>query len=280
MNRREARIRRDYLYRKSIEFEEQQKYEKKLKIKQALEQDKKLPHDLKKEAHLLQKDFMYDDYQQQNQDDEYSNCGEFPPRILITTSRDPSSRLSQFAKELKLLIPNSQRINRGRYQIDDIVRACRENNVTDLIIVNENKGNPDCMMVSHFPYGPTAYFSLSNVVLRHDIQEKSTMSTAYPHLIFDNFQTKLGKRVVQILKHLFPVVNDGKRVLTFANNMDYISFRHHVFYKHKRVEIAEVGPRFEMRVFKILMGTIEIKEADVEFALKPYQRTMRKRDLL
>ena len=34
-------------------------------------------------------------------------------RVLITTSRDPSSRLTQFAKELKLVFPNAQRINRG-----------------------------------------------------------------------------------------------------------------------------------------------------------------------
>ena len=34
-------------------------------------------------------------------------------RVLVTTSRDPSSRLTQFAKELKLVLPNAQRINRG-----------------------------------------------------------------------------------------------------------------------------------------------------------------------
>lgn len=33
--------------------------------------------------------------------------------MLITTSRDPSTRLVSFAKELKLVFPNSKRINRG-----------------------------------------------------------------------------------------------------------------------------------------------------------------------
>jgi hypothetical protein len=46
-------------------------------------------------------------------DDEYAHAGERDPKILITTSRDPSSRLTQFAKELKLVFPNAQRINRG-----------------------------------------------------------------------------------------------------------------------------------------------------------------------
>ena len=31
----------------------------------------------------------------------------------MTTSRDPSTRLTQFAKEMKLVIPNAQRLNRG-----------------------------------------------------------------------------------------------------------------------------------------------------------------------
>jgi len=51
------------------------------------------------------------------------------------------------------------------------------------------------MIVSHFPYGPTAYFTLNNVVLRHDIPDRGTVSEAYPHLIFNNFTTKLGTRV-------------------------------------------------------------------------------------
>jgi len=42
---------------------------------------------------------------------------------------------------------------------------------------------------------------------------------------------------------------DTKRTLTFVNEGDFISFRHHVFVKtsHKEVQLAEVGPRFEMR---------------------------------
>ena len=45
-------------------------------------------------------------------------------------------------------------------------------------------------------------------VLRHDIGEKKTVGTiseAYPHLILDKFSTKLGARVANILKFLFPM---------------------------------------------------------------------------
>jgi U3 small nucleolar ribonucleoprotein protein IMP4 len=106
-------------------------------------------------------------------DDEYGSAGVKDPKILITTSRDPSSRLTQFTKEMKLVFPNSQRINRGNHVMKEIVDACRANDVTDLIVLHEHRGVPDGMIVSHFPYGPTAYFSLHNVVLRHGKNEMS-----------------------------------------------------------------------------------------------------------
>ena len=53
----------------------------------------------------------------------------------------------------------------------------------------------DGLVVCHLPYGPTASFSLSNTVMRHDLPDVGTMSEAYPHLIFHNFKTNLGLRV-------------------------------------------------------------------------------------
>ena len=46
------------------------------------------------------------------------------------------------------------------------------------------------------------------------------MSEVYPHLVFDEFSTKLGERTKTILQHLFPVPkDDSKRVVTFANRL-------------------------------------------------------------
>lgn len=76
------------------------------------------------------------------------------------------------------------------------------------------------------PFGPTAYFALMNVVLRHDVEGAAHVSQQLPHLIFHNFTTKLGERVMNILKHLFPPAKEGStRVMTFANDNDFISFR-------------------------------------------------------
>jgi U3 small nucleolar ribonucleoprotein protein IMP4 len=95
---------------------------------------------LKQDAEDIRRELAYDEHNESAElsthiDDEYATAGVTDPKILITTSRDPSSRLLMFSKELRLIFPNSQRINRGGYVSKDIVDACKANEVTDLIIV-------------------------------------------------------------------------------------------------------------------------------------------------
>ena len=105
-----------------------------------------------------------------SQDDEYRWAGVADPKIALTTSRSPSPRLKNFASEMKHLIPNSSRMNRGSNDINQLVHFARQENFSDLIILHETRGRPDGMIVSHLPYGPTAYFTLYNVMLRRDIE--------------------------------------------------------------------------------------------------------------
>ncbi|CAL8145208.1 unnamed protein product [Prunus armeniaca] len=75
----------------------------------------------------------------------------------------------------------------------------------NVVLVHENRGVPDGLFIIHLPFGPTAFFELLYVVTRHDIKDKKAMGTmpqVYPHLILDNFTTKLGERIAKILKHL------------------------------------------------------------------------------
>lgn len=37
-----------------------------------------------------------------------------------------------------------------------------------MIIAHEHNGRPDGLIISHLPFGPTIYFGLSSVYLRHD----------------------------------------------------------------------------------------------------------------
>lgn len=186
-------------------------------------------------------------------------------------------------KEIQLLFPNAQRINRGKHEMKQLVDTCRANDVTDFIIVHEHRGVPDNLIICHLPHGPTAYFNISGVVMRHDVPNVGTMSEQKPHLIFHNFKTPLGERTVKILKHLFPVPkSDSKRVMTFANHDDFICFRHHTYkYVNKELEMKEVGPRFQLKLYQIKMGTLDaLDAADTEWVSRPYMNTAAKRRFL
>ena len=257
-------------------------------VRDALASGKPIPTHLRRsEAHLRSRDAFVDalhDAPTSHIDDEYANAAQNPPNIVITTSRHPSVKLSQFAKELRLLFPNARRLNRGGVVIADLVASCRANGVTDVLIAHETRGQPDGLIVSHLPHGPTAFFNLSNCVMRHDIDgDLPNVSEAYPHLIFHNFHTKLGLRVTQILKHLYPPPRiQTKRVITFANTDDNFSFRHHVYTKkgQDEVELEEVGPRFEMAVYQIRLGTVDQTHADDEWVLRPHMNSAKRRKLL
>ncbi|KAK9915490.1 hypothetical protein WJX75_009940 [Coccomyxa subellipsoidea] len=290
MIRRNARLRREYLYRKSLEGKERDEYERKRKIRTALEEGKPIPNELRKEEQALRRQVELEDdntaVPRTHIDDEYAHAGERDPKILITTSRDPSSRLTQFAKELKLVFPNAQRINRGGQIISELVETCRNHDFTDIVVVHEHRGEPDGMVVCHLPYGPTAFFGVYNTVLRHDIGEKKkvgTISEAYPHLIINNFSSKLGQRVGNILKYLFPCPkDDSKRVISLMNQSDYISFRHHTYEMPrgtKSVALTECGPRFELKIYQIRLGTLEQQHAENEWVLRAYTRSAKKAKL-
>lgn len=285
--RRNARERKEFLYRKSLENKDREEYERKQKLKRLIENGSKIPKELKHEEAALRREMDLLGSKaaelKSMQDDEYQLAGVDDPKLFLTTSSDPSSRLASFAKELKLIFPNCTRVNRGHLGISDLVELCRQNNVTDMIIVHETRGEPDGMIVSHLPYGPTAYFALYNTVLRHDIDTRKKMTLATPHLLFHNFGTPLGERVQTVLKNLFPPAKDDcVRTLTFYNKDDYISFRHHRVDKvdHRTVDLEEMGPRFEMKLFRIRLGALDQPEAKSEWELRPFMNSAKRRRFL
>ena len=105
-------------------------------------------------------------------DDEYANTLYSDPQLLLTTSRDPSNRLLQFTKELNILLPNTTRVNRGSTVLSELIELGLRKGVTDVVVLYEHRGQPDGLIISHLPVGPTLYFGLQNVVLRHDVGNK------------------------------------------------------------------------------------------------------------
>jgi U3 small nucleolar ribonucleoprotein protein IMP4 len=227
MIRKQARERRDYLYRRALTLRDAELADKRASLKASLASGKPLQRDVADDE-TLRADYKYDESradrtveEELGLDDEYAQLsGVVDPRILVTTSRDPSSRLGTFAKEIRLLLPTAIRLNRGNLILPNLVDSAKSSGLSDIVLLHEHRGTPTALTVSHFPHGPTASFSLHNVVLRADIPNsaRGTVSESYPHLIFEGFSTKLGQRVVQVLKHLFPpregTAKIGNRVVT------------------------------------------------------------------
>ncbi|KAJ0265585.1 IMP4 [Hirschfeldia incana] len=293
MYARNIRLRKQYLYINNLKGEERLLYEKKQKIREALQEGKPIPTELRNEEAKLRQEIDLEDLNTaevpgSHIDDEYAKAAEKDPKILLTTSRDPSAPLTRFVKELKIVFPNAKTMNRGSQVISEIIEMARSHDYSEVIFVTENRGRPDGLIVSHLPFGPTAYFQLLNVVTRYDIQSKKAMgkmSEQYPHVIFDNFTSQMGKRVASMLKHMFPVPKlDARRIVTFRNESDYISFRNHVYDKGeggpKSIELKEVGPRFEMRLYQVKLGTMEQEEAEMEWVLRPYMNSAKKRRII
>merc|ERR1712000_622092 len=274
--RKRQRQRKDYIYRRAVTLRDAEIAEKRSKLRASLASGKPLDPSIANDK-KLREDYKYDESKADlsandalDLDDEYAQLsGIVDPRVLVTTSRDPSTRLSSFAKEIRLLLPTSIRLNRGNLILPNLISSAQASGLSDIVLLHEHRGVPTALTLSHFPHGPTVSFSLHNVVLRHDIPNSSrgTVSESYPHLIFEGFTNK---------------TKVGSRVVTFKNIEDSIEVRHHVFVRtgYQSVELAEVGPRMTMRCFEIRGGTLENKDGDVEWRLNQYTRTSRKKDYL
>lgn len=316
MLKKNIRERKEYLYKRQEEIKSKLIQDKKDRLKKDIERNTNNNDDnddlensgkakafYKKNKQMInsmEADDMETELPYNVMDDEYKSGNYREPKVLITTSRSCSNRLHQFMQEMRIIIPNSYKLNRGNLVIKELVQIAKEKEFTDIILLHENRGQPDGLILTHLPYGPTIYFGLYNVVLRHDIREIGTVSEAYPHLVFDGFNSKLGNRVTEILKNIFPIPKlDSNKVMAFACKDDVISFRHHSFNKKNKsivnnvtntkadnecrpddVELVEHGPRFDMMPYQITLGTVDIQDAQKEWVIRPYINTAKKNNVL
>ena len=100
MIRRNIRLRKEYLYQKSQELKEQEKQDKRVKMQNAIDQDKAVPTELRKERDVVSHDLALADKNtivaRSHIDDEYEEAKYRNPKLLVTTCRNPSQRLVTF----------------------------------------------------------------------------------------------------------------------------------------------------------------------------------------
>lgn len=79
------------------------------------------------------------------------------------------------------MFPGAQRMNRGNHEIKTLVHACKANNVTDLVIIHETRGQPGitmfyylisicfykCVCTVYKDPGSVLYFVVNGTVLNY-----------------------------------------------------------------------------------------------------------------
>lgn len=225
-------------------------------------------------------------------DDEFAPyfADQVRPKILVTTRPRPSHNLFYFIADLQMLIPQLFYYPRKSYSIKEICTFCTNRNFTHLMVLSEKSKVCNGMTISHLrssedglAAGPTAFFKVTNVVTAQNLPNHGNKTSHIPELNLFGFGTRLGHRVGRFLGSVFPhnTQLEGRQVVTFHNQRDYIFVRHHryVFYegkqldeekKHKktRARLQELGPRFTLKLRWLQEGTFDTQFGEYEWIHK------------
>lgn len=92
-------------------------------------------------------------------------------------------------------MPSCYYWERKEYTIKEICEHAPERNYTDVMIFRENRRKINELILIHLPYGPTAIFKVSSVILRKDIYHHGNPTDHFPEIILNNFNTNVGRRI-------------------------------------------------------------------------------------
>jgi ribosome production factor 1 len=237
-------------------------------------------------------------------DDEFASYfeSETPPKVMVTTRPRPSQKLFFFIADLQRLIPGLHFYPRKHFSLKEICQFASNREFTHLIVLSENSKNCNGMTISHLGsegadglVGPTAFFKVSNVVTSQNIPNHGASTKHIPELNLHGFGTRLGHRVGRMLGSLFPhdAEFQGRQVVTFHNQRDYIFIRHHryIFEEKKqkqekkkaekkeaekpltlkdrvKARLQELGPRFTLKLRWLQSGTFDTQFGEYEWIHK------------
>ena len=177
-----------------------------------------------------------DEVAEEDAEDEFANyfSNASEPKVIITTSRKPSGAMFKFLENIFTVVPNAYYYARRSYHVQEIVTHATKRGFTDLLVFNENKkfshgARVNGLLHVHLPEGPTCLYRLSSLVLTKKIRNHGRATNHFPELILNNFSTRMGHRVGRMFASVFPQKPEfnGRRVVTFHNQRDFIFFRHH-----------------------------------------------------
>jgi len=219
-----------------------------------------------------------------------------PKKVLIAVAGPPSRRTRMFCRQLASSIPNCEFKWRPGISLKFTSSKLTQLGYSAFITVTESREEPTSLLISQLPDGPTAKFRVSNVKLVGELRGMSrnvasrcappkrhrAAAAPLPVIVANNFSTRLGLRISNLLQSLFPEVKtepdspvEGGRVLTFHNQRDYIFIRQHMFTvdesRSKRIRLKEVGPRFTLKLRSLQPTTFDCRHGEFEWVLKRHE---------
>lgn len=210
-------------------------------------------------------------------DDEFAKyfSNEKKPKIMITTKPEVSKKIYPFIGDLMQMIPNAFYYPRGTSLVSDMANFATSKGFTHLVVLSEKQKECDGMLITHLPMGPTAYFKLSSFQKGSTIAGHGKPTSHIPEIILNNFTTRLGRRVGRFLGALFPhnPELEGRQVVTFHNQRDFIFIRHHRYiYRQEsekiRARLQELGPRFTLKLRWLQEGSFNTQFGEYEWVFK------------
>eukprot|EP00128_Syssomonas_multiformis_P018260 Colp12_sorted_trinity150504_noHs@13378 len=194
------------------------------------------------------------------------------PKILITTSVKAVGETYSFIDELLNVVPNTYFHKRKREDMKEVIEYAKGEGFTDVIVINEDRKKPNSLMHTHLPNGPTATYKLTSIKRNKEIKNHARVTSHMPELVLNNFNTRLGHTVGRMFAALLPQQPQfqGRRVITFHNQRDFIFFRHHryIFKENQRVGLQEIGPRFTLKLRSLQKGTFDGEMGEFEWIHK------------
>ncbi|KAJ2973208.1 hypothetical protein NUW58_g8994 [Xylaria curta] len=186
MIRKNARARRDFLYRKAILLQNAEVSERRSKLRAALASGRPLDPSIANDK-PLRKDFQYDESTQDHIPTRrtrtrrriptpfrsgrppcpyYNVSGPFDKTAgyvsvwSVVPGLKPLTSGAAFSKEIRLLLPTGIRLNRGGTILPELVKSAQSAGLSDIVLLHEHRGQPTGLTLSHLPFGPTVSFSL------------------------------------------------------------------------------------------------------------------------
>mmetsp|Transcript_73404 Transcript_73404/g.144058 ORF Transcript_73404/g.144058 Transcript_73404/m.144058 type:complete len:303 (-) Transcript_73404:128-1036(-) len=220
------------------------------------------------------------------QDDEFAKyfSNETKPKIMITTRPNCSRKLFPFIGDLMQMIPNAFYYPRGKHMVKPLCQYATNKGFTHLVILTEKQKACNGMLITHLPIGPTAFLKLSSFQAGEKIPGHGRPTSHIPEIILNNFVTRLGRRTGRFLGSLFPHEPqfEGRQVVTFHNQRDFIFVRHHRYIYRKegdktRARLQELGPRFTLKMKWLQEGSFDTEFGEYEWMSKRKQQETSRR---